>query len=90
MTEEEIYEHFIVDEDLRLLEEIDQEKRDKDQAARDYEVALQARQLSSTLQHHFHHFGHLNLSPIPQLFPTLPAVFFPTSCPDLSGVPVGC
>lgn len=43
MTEEEIYEHFIVDEDLQLLEEIEQEKRDKDQAARDYEIALQSR-----------------------------------------------
>ena len=43
MTEEEIYEHFIVDEDLQLLEEIEQEKRAKDQAGRDYEVALQVR-----------------------------------------------
>lgn len=43
MTEEEIYEHFIVDEDLRLLEEIEQEKLARDQAGRDYEAALQAR-----------------------------------------------
>ena len=50
MTEEEIYEHFIVDEDLQLLEEIEQEKRAKDQAGRDYEVALQVRNFDIILK----------------------------------------
>lgn len=62
MTEEEIYEHFIVDEDLQLLEEIEQEKRDKDQAARDYEIALQSRMknkaASDKAQVHLHRCLH--------------------------------